>query len=48
MGLPSKGDGIDSVELLVDHKDFNRRDIDKISSKQPSIIFRPRFTIKSR
>jgi hypothetical protein len=48
MGLPSKGDGIDSVELLVDHKDFNRRDIDKIPSKQPSIIFRPRFTIKSR
>jgi hypothetical protein len=48
MGLPSKGDGVDSVELLVDHKDFNRRDIDKIPSKQPSIIFRPRFTIKSR
>lgn len=56
MGLPSKGDGTDSVDVLIDHKEFIKRDYGvtpgvpnfPLSSKKCNITFRSRLTPESR
>lgn len=56
MGLPNKGDGTDSVDVLIDHKEFSKRDTDKtpgapnfpLSGKKYSLTFRFGFASKPR